>query len=333
MSRAVVLGCAALGSLLATPELAWAWDDFGHMEVAAVAYGSLTQAAKKRASALLRLNPSYPNWIVGARSVDRDRAAFLRAATWADAIKNDGSVHTDKDDKPTLPTATRNDGYDKDPLRHRYWHYVNLPFSPDGTPLVPSEPPNVQTQIALFRSVLATPGGDDGLKSYDLSWLLHLVGDVHQPLHCVARFDKEEPAGDQGGNLVKISGNTAPAICDDPRYCPYPPTSDLHAFWDVLTGESYAVAEVNAAAAALPRINPRSAKAKILDESAWVQEGLELAQSKVYVAPIGVGKGPFPVDAAYQKAAVTLARERISLAGARLANILNDCFAREAAKP
>ena len=323
-----VWACAALGA-----RAAWAWDDFGHMEVAAVAYDGLTTAAKKRAAELLRLNPSYPNWIVGARKAERDRVAFLRAATWADAIKNDGSVHTDKDDKPNLPTAARNNGYDKDPLRHRYWHYINRPFSTDGTPLVEAAPPNVQTEIALFRSVLAAPGGDDGVKSYDLSWLLHLVGDVHQPLHCVARFDKDNPEGDQGGNLVKISGNSAPAICDDPRYCPYPPTGDLHAFWDVVTGESYCIAEVTAAAAALPKINPRSARAKILDESIWVQEGADLAQSRVYVAPIGAGGGPFVVDAAYQKAAAALARERISLAGARLANLLNDCFAREAAKP
>jgi len=303
------------------------------MEVAAVAYGQLTPAAKKRAAVLLRLNPSYPNWIVGVKKAARDRVAFLRAATWADAIKNDGSVHTDKDDKPNLPTATRNDGYDKDPLRHRYWHYINRPFSPDGTALVDAAPPNAQTQIALFRSVLATPGGDDGVKSYDLSWLLHLVGDVHQPLHCVARFEKDNPGGDQGGNLVTITGNVSPAICDDPRYCPYPPTNELHAFWDVLTGESYCVAEVEAGAAALPKTKPTSTKAKILDEAVWVQEGVDLAQSKVYVAPIGVGKGPFTVDAAYEKAAGALARERISLAGVRLANLLNDCFAKEAAKP
>jgi len=43
------------------------------------------------------------------------------------------------------------------------------------------------------------------LKSYDLTWLIHLVGDVHQPLHCVARITKGDPEGDKGGNDVKLT--------------------------------------------------------------------------------------------------------------------------------
>ncbi|HET6149679.1 MAG TPA: S1/P1 nuclease [Polyangia bacterium] len=302
-----------------------AWDDLGHMEVAAVAFPQLTPASHKRVAALLRRNPSYANWIAGARKVDRDRIAFLRAATWADAIKSD---HAYKDDEQGDSTAAQNLGYG-DLLRHRYWHYVDRPFSPDGTPLVEAKAPNAATQIARFRAVLAAAGGDDGVKSYDLTWLLHLVGDVHQPLHCVSRFDRQTPGGDDGGNKVKITGNTAPAICDDPRYCPFGPPGELHTFYDVLTGQSYAVGAADAAAAALPPARP--SQSRVADEAAWIQEGWELAQSRIYVAPIGIGAGPFTIDADYQRAATALARQRISLAGARLARLLNDCFQKEAA--
>src|SRR5262249_39587347 len=57
------------------------------------------------------------------------------------------------------------------------------------------------------------------LKSYDLSWLLHLVGDVHQPLHATTRVSATKPDGDDGGNGVELS---SPA--------------NLHTFWDDVLG-------------------------------------------------------------------------------------------------
>src|SRR5262249_18363782 len=82
--------------------------------------------------------------------------------------------------------------------------------------------PNAQTQIGKFRAVLATESNDpklEKLKSYDLSWLLHLVGDVHQPLHSTTRVSTTKPDGDDGGNGVKL---TWPA--------------NLHTFWDDVLG-------------------------------------------------------------------------------------------------
>jgi len=78
-------------------------------------------------------------------------------------------------------------------LRHKYWHFVDKPFSKDGTTHFPELPiPNAQTQIDAFRAVLAS-NADDALKSYDLVWLLHLVGDVHQPLHASSRVSRAAP--------------------------------------------------------------------------------------------------------------------------------------------
>jgi hypothetical protein len=235
LTTAVVAMSVLLGST------ANAWDDFGHMEVAAVAFSKLNAKAKKKVAALLKLNPRYSNWIVGAKKTDQDRVAFLRAATWADSIKSDPGY---KDDKQTDPTASQNIGY-ADVFKHGYWHFVDQPFSPDGTPLVQPIGPNAATEIEVLRAALGAAGTSDDVRSYDLVWLLHLVGDVHQPLHCVSRYDVGDPKGDGGGNNVKISGDTQPPVCDDPRYCPFGPPDELHAFYDDIEGSGYATGPVD----------------------------------------------------------------------------------------
>jgi hypothetical protein len=300
---------------------AWAWDDFGHMEVAAVAWPSLTPKAKKKVAQLLALNPRYPNWIVGASAAERPRAAFMRAATWADSIKTDPAYAAP--DVQSAPTAGQNLGY-ADHLKHAYWHFVDQPFSPDGTALVPAAAPNLATQIPILRAALADANASDDLKSYDLVWLLHLVGDAHQPLHTVSRYDHADPTGDRGGNNVKITGNTQPPVCDDPRYCPFGPPDELHAFVDDIAGSGYATAPVVAAATKLGKAPARAVADT--DVSVWIAEGEALAVSSVYVTPIGVGVGPFTVTPAYQAAISDLGKKRIALAGARLARLLNDAL-------
>ncbi len=308
----------AAGLMAVAARPARAWDDFAHMEVAAVAFNKLTPRTRENVARLLKINPRYSNWIVGARRGDEDRMAFMRAATWADSIKSDPRY---TNDPPTAPTAARNIGY-ADLSRHADWHFIDQPISPDRTPLVPASAPNAATQIPLFRSALADPTAGDDLKSYDLVWLLHLVGDLHQPLHCVSRYDAGDRQGDRGGNAVRIMGNTPPPVCDDPRFCPFGPPDQLHAFYDDILGAGYAVGPAQQAADHLPKPDPKLAA--VTDEKVWIQEGLELAQKAVYVPPIGVGDGPFAITAEYQKAATELARQRVALAGVRLARILNE---------
>jgi hypothetical protein len=315
VKAAVALVIASL--LLAAP--ARAWDDLGHMEIAAVAFAKLTPKARQRATALLKLNPRYATWIVGAAKGGEDRAAFMRAATWADAIRKDPDY---KDDRAT-PTAAQNAGY-ADHLVHANWHYVDYPLSADGTPGPPPAAPNAETQIRAFRVALAAADTSDDVKSYALVWLLHLVGDVHMPLHCVSRYDREHPRGDKGGNGVEVTGNSMPVPCDDARYCPLGPPRNLHFLWDDIEGISYALQPAQAAAAKLLR--PDAKLAAIGDEAVWIQEGFQLARTVVYAPPVGVGRGPFTIDAKYEATARKIARERMALAAARLANLLNDAL-------
>jgi hypothetical protein len=190
---------------------------------------------------------------------------------------------------------------------HKYWHYIDVPFSPDSTPLVQPPAVNVQERIALFRRTLASDA-PDALKAYDLVWILHLVGDVHQPLHSTSRFTHTAPKGDNGGNLVKICVSS----CGE----------ELHAIWDDAAGTGESVSAAIKAANALAAADPVAADKA--DETLWVQESFEIAQKVAYTPPVGVGLGPFTLTSAYNSRAKQVANERIALAGARLANLLNN---------
>jgi hypothetical protein len=290
---------------------ALAWNHFGHLTVAAIAYDHLTPKVRTTVDALLKLNPSYKQWVAGVAAQDKRKVAFMRAATWPDLIKTNAMGYQNDGERPTGPDAARNIGY-ADKLMHRYWHFIDRPFSPDHAELLEPDSPNAQTQIAAFRATLTDPHASKELKSYDLVWLLHLVGDVHQPLHATSRFDQQQPKGDRGGNAVKLC--TKPTSCE----------GKLHAFWDdvLSTSDSYKTAITKAKA-----LTPADAQlAAIPDEAIWIEESFQAAQQTVYAAPVGVGEGPYTLDTAYKTAARELAERRIALAGRRLANLLNDAM-------
>jgi hypothetical protein len=102
----------------------------------------------------------------------------------------------------------------------------------------------------------------------------------------------------------------------------------LHAFVDTITGDSYSIADVSKAVNELPR--PSKKEAADSDETHWIAEGAELAKTRIYTGPIGVGASSYAIDEVYQRAVLNLARSRISLAGVRLARLLNEAFASEA---
>jgi hypothetical protein len=291
-----------------------AWNSFGHMTVAYVAYQHLTVKSKKRVTTLLKINPLYKKWLTmvppGTSDADRDMMIFMLAATWPDIIKGDNTYHNDGPDNgnrpPNDPSASQNIGY-SDHLRHKYWHFVDTPFTEDGSALEPIPDPNAATQIAAFRETLASTKPDP-LKSYDLVWLLHLVGDVHQPLHATSRFTTQDPHGDAGGNAVKI--------CIGQK-C----GQALHSFWDDLLGTSNKPALAAEVGKKLKA--PNAQLAKVTSAQKWIDESFVLAQSKAYAPPVKDGDGPFTLSSAYQKKAKTAASERVSLAGVRLANLLN----------
>jgi hypothetical protein len=297
--------------LLQLPTAAQAWFDMGQMTVAAAAYAKLDPAARAHVAELLKLNPDYDHWVAGVPAERRDMIAFVRASTWADDIKrrHDYESHSLSQDGEH---AGDNVGY-ADFLVHPYWHFVDLPFSPDGTELVRPDSPNALTQIRRFRDMLASSASHD-VKSYDLVWLLHLVGDAHQPLHATSRFTRGLPQGDRGGNLEHLCRAFTCGM-------------KLHAFWDSLLGDKGRAEDAIVAAAALPTADPTLAG--VSEPKTWFEEGAQLAQQVVYTDAIGDGTGPFTVDNAYFETATRVAQERAALAGVRLANLLNSALSQQ----
>ena len=110
----------------------------------------------------------------------------MRAATWADWVR---SHHKERFDHPTR-------------------HYINYPivWKDSKVDAAKHEPPakqeNVVNQLAVCVEKIGK--GTDEEKAVYLTWLFHLVGDIHQPLHCTAVFSERFPDGDKGGNLARI---------------------------------------------------------------------------------------------------------------------------------
>jgi hypothetical protein len=280
------------------------------MMVAGVAYKNLTQRTKERVDSLLMLNPDRAAWLAlipaNTSEARRKMMLFMIAATWPDRIKSNPQYHSDGSHGGNRPpadgTAENNTGY-VDFALHKYWHFIDVPFTQDGTALPTVPTPNIETQIAAFRTVLASRTASNELKSYDLSWLLHLVGDIHQPLHCTNRISAAQPDGDDGGNGVKLSSGS------------------LHGFWDDLLGSGSSPSTAAASITALPAAPVVAGRDLNLQH--WIDESVAAAKSTVYADPIGPGKGPFTVTQAYKSKAKLLAQKRAALAGARLARILN----------
>jgi hypothetical protein len=146
-----------------------------------------------------------------------------------------------------------------------------------------------------------------------LSWLIHLIGDVHMPLYCCSLFTSEYPTGDKGGNFFFVKPGT--------RGIP------LHSFWDGLLGTSgkpqthlnnATVIQSEHPRKSLPELN----KANTPKE--WSLESRGIAVEKAYLN--GELKGGTSKETAqelpegYTKAAKVVAEKQAALAGYRLAD-------------
>jgi hypothetical protein len=311
--RIALLVCVV--SCLAAP--ARAWNETGHMVVAYIAYKHLSPQARQAVDRLLTMNPDIeawkatlpPNWDDNAKRL----AAFMYASTWADVIKSKDGYISDGEHNgnrpPTGPEASRNIGY-ADKYRHQYWHFIDMPLSADGTATMAPPEPNAMTQLAILIDALKNPPSDE-IRSYDLVWVAHIVGDLHQPLHTVSRFSKAHPAGDDGGNAVSL--------------CHAPCRLNLHWFWDSALG-GFGLQEALAVGEQLDAMEP-PAGGDVTDVKHWINEGVEAAKQAVYADPISAESPTASVslpNREYRMRARRLAEDRAILAGRRLARLLND---------
>jgi hypothetical protein len=305
---------ASLSLLISLAPPAEAWNSTGHRLVAAIAYDRLTPKARARVDALIRQHPDYEKIFLRGVTADdpavRARMAFIAASVWPDQIKGDSRFYDET--RPNASPTPLLPGF-PDMGRHTIWHYYDTPITPDGAEAEIQKPPHALSELNRIIPLIGTkqdvPPTSASNPAYLLPWLEHIEGDVHQPLHCVSRFLKSMPKGDQGGNLVFISG----------------PARNLHSLWDGAAGrddsEAYAVKYIAEATAAHPASKRQEKK-----PAKWIHEGFELSVREVY--PFGLETGsrdhPITLPAGYEANAAKVAQQRIAIAGYRLAAVLNE---------
>jgi S1/P1 Nuclease len=316
--------CALLCSL----RTAMAWNSTGHASVALIAYDQLSPEDKKILTDTLKHHPRAEKDLMGGADIndDRDQVLVTVAATWPDMIR------------PSMNRGISN------PMsfteHHAIWHYVDFPYDPSGKshpePVEKwdgkGDPENLLQAMQKVTGEVVDPKTSAARRAMDLCWIMHLTGDIHQPLHAVSLFNKDFPDGDKGGNSVTVwvGGQSAP----------------LHSIWDDLEGFNTRLIDIRAVADRLEKAHPPSEFTEQLtkmDAKDWAMESFELAKTKVYLngqIP-GVSRDAVHdrselvplLSAQYMADAYAVADVRIALAGYRLAALLHDLTSKLAALP
>jgi hypothetical protein len=271
---------------------AYGWGDEGHEVVGLIADHYLEPQVRDRVNALLAGDTS--------RLTELDIA---HESTWADKYRD----------------SDRN-GMKKRYRQTRAWHYVDLEL--DGADLksacfgMPRLPPTVPAsagpaddcvvdKIEEFAAELAAPGTPEAERRVALQFLLHLVGDVHQPLHAGDDHD-------HGGNLKFVTASGMRR-------------NNLHHDWDTafvarLGGNAHEIAprligEITAQQRA------RWAAGSAAD---WASESYSVAKAHTY-GLLGAASSPgrYELSAAYVADATAVTAEQLNKAGVRLAFVLN----------
>ncbi len=291
MRRSVVV--AGLGLALMMSPRAHAWGDEGHEIVALIAQADLEPAVRARVQALL----------AGDRSALLADTSMASEALWADRYRDS----------------------DRHASRQRYrqthrWHFVDLELrSPDLTRACFGRAPLpagvaaadgpardcAVDKIEQFEAELRRPATSTQERRLALQFLLHLIGDLHQPLHAA---DDE----DQGGNGKRVRAHGLAA-------------GSLHQYWDTQFVQALG-RDPQAVADAL------RAHISAAERAAWqrggpadgARESFQLAQAQAYGAlPARSGRARYELSEAYVEQSLALVRLQLQRAGVRLALVLN----------
>lgn len=297
--RSFVLAIGVLLQLNTLP--AFGWSAAGHMVIGAIAWEDLSAGTQKKVQAILRCHPEFSKWESSYREqkipVDFSEYCFMRACVWPDEIRR--RSHSDYD--------------------HPHWHYVNYPLHAPGFEPAPRPHPEDDVIYGMETSCgkISQASGEE--QAVYLSWLLHLAGDIHQPLHCVAFFSPEFPQGDKGGNSFYVIPGKAPI--------------SLHSFWDQLLGTSSRPPQARNYALKIRshhwRLFQRSLKRDKTPE-AWALRQRDVALRQAYLSgrlvPAASREQATRLPAFYAKEAKAVAEKQAALAGYRLADMIRHCL-------
>ena len=297
-ARAIVL---VVPCLFLVARSGFAWGAQGHRVVARIAAKNLSQVARTKLAAILGTNDA---------GLD---AAMAQAATWPDDI-------------------------DKTKTGSRNWHFIDVPVSkPFSTAGLCALHDCVIDQIANMRNRLAAnlkgftlkapPNPPRPMTSQEVAFLVHFVGDLHQPLHASTN-------GDRGGNCVGLTNPIAHANGDQA-------TTELHAAWDVdevlAVFKKHGDSEDQTAATLFERFKSGAPVAQST-VTGWARESNAMARKDIYqklhlpnrTAPAGQcapGIAPVSIDQAYLDGNIADVEQRLLQAGIRLSNVLNQICA------
>ena len=348
-------GFVAVSFLIFSGTAAWGWNDVGHMTVARIAYEQLTDGERAIVVEILRHHPHLQELLLKDRPANASKGEwiFLRAATWPDNVRP--------------PREHLREPVHVHPVyrfHHATWHYANFEYrSGQYDATLPSQPlplhpvpANVSDRTNIIEqldhSYLIVRGREretsepeielspQEIRAIRLCWLLHLMGDIHQPLHVATLVNPLVPAlqhGDEGGNKlgVRINSHSAP--------------KKLHALWDDLLGTNAHFDKIVQLAEKLshdPRTIPAHLPEFAKHRFAWefAEESYQAAKEVVYQngrhnyalwSPIethDVSIEQLPVlSPEWLQQAHAVAERRVALAGYRLAERLKYIVQQDAA--
>ncbi len=300
------------------------WNDSGHRIVSFLAWSDLSDPTRAEIAKLLAEHPRFLSDLqtglpAGSDAMHAARHAFALAANWPDTVRS--VTH------PMHRVA-----------HHGPWHYIDLPFVVDDQPVLPVDPaattdPGPRDIVEAIEKNLkdledrSLPASD---RAIALCWVVHLIEDIHQPLHACTLRSPKFPAGDKGGNSFLVLRRATDANS----------RTNLHALWDSLLGDYQLQAwEICVATglAAQPDLSRERCKAQLAvhDPATWAKESHELAVRFAHLdgklegaAAAAGGDGiPPPLPNGYLATAEGIAMQRAALAAHRLADVLERVFA------
>jgi len=282
--------CALLALSLAPGALAWGPE--GHRMVGDIAAGHLTARTQAQISELLRNDRLADGEPSGRRTLGD-------IANWADEIKD---FEWGK--------------------RRGSWHYDDVSLCrAAGAASYCRGGRCASAQLARQIEVLGDPRAKLRARNEALKWVVHLIGDIHQPLHAANR-------GDRGGNQVQVSffGER-----DNPPYG----SLNLHAVWDVhLPARLIAERGGERAFVSAPIADGDRRTWEEGSIPDWIAESHELARERVYAPLPSAGScgektaGVVAIGQEYYASAAPVVEVQIRKAGVRLARVLNEALGR-----
>jgi hypothetical protein len=263
---------ALLGLWLA-PTRAVAWGTDGHAIVAEVAQRRL--AARTRAEIERLLGPGH---------------SLASESAWGDEVRGD------------RPETFK-------------WHFVDIPLGErgyDGARDCRATPKGDCIVAALERVRQALRYGGEGERREALRWAVHLVADLHQPMHAIAEA--------KGGNDIVVQVSIGGLRCPQ---CKPMPSQNLHAVWDtsliVATTRSWGEYAPRLEGGWLESVEARATSSGTVID--WVNETHQVARHVWTWTP-----ADHVIDEGYYRAALPVLDRQLGRAGVRLAAFLDDVF-------